>query len=228
MQQTEAWWAAPSDRQSHNIPTHARGTTPDKTGGSLSLSLLLCSRGAVRYYEGFDDIIENVAGGGDMLAYRAFCARSRSQHLAASLLGLVNTVVRSVGCLAMGNTVAGGVPAAHSPPALLRLRRGKKSAGCPCFLADQASTWEALTLHEKFRPYVLRHLLDEGFICSVLEHGEREHALAACEGVQYYKVGGLLTRIDPLDLARGRTSVMIADCPRVNTKQLLLCMIQVV
>lgn len=36
---------------------------------------------------------------------------------------------------------------------------------------------------------MLRHLLDEGFICSVLEHGQREHALGACEGVLYYKVG---------------------------------------
>ena len=92
----------------------------------------------------------------------------------------------------MGNLVASGVSAPHSPSTQLRLRRGKKSAGCPCFLSEQASLWEALTLHEKFRPYVLRHLLDEGFICSVLEYGERENALGACEGVLYFKVGGVL------------------------------------
>lgn len=92
-------------------------------------------------------------------------------------------------CRVMGNAVANGVPAPNSNSTLLRLRRGKKSAGCPCFLAEHASTWETLTLHDKFRSYVLRHLLDEGFICSVLEHGEREHALAACVGVQYYEVG---------------------------------------
>lgn len=92
-------------------------------------------------------------------------------------------------CRVMGNAVANGVPAPNSNSTLLRLRRGKKSAGCPCFLAEHAPTWETLTLHDKFRSYVLRHLLDEGFICSVLEHGEREHALAACAGVQYYEVG---------------------------------------
>lgn len=89
----------------------------------------------------------------------------------------------------MGNAAANGVPAPNSSSTLLRLRRGKKSAGCPCFLAEHAPTWETLALHDKFRSYVLRHLLDEGFICSVLEHGEREHALAACAGVQYYEVG---------------------------------------
>lgn len=88
----------------------------------------------------------------------------------------------------MGNATS-GLPAADSSSVLLRLRKGKKNVGCPCFLADEASTWEAVTQDPKFRPYVLRHLLDEGFICSVLEHGEREHALAACSGVQYYQVG---------------------------------------
>lgn len=96
----------------------------------------------------------------------------------------------SLGFGVMGNAVASGVSSSHSPSALLRLRRGKKSTGCPCFLSEHASTWEALTLHDKFRPYVLRHLLDEGFICSLLEHGEREHALTACEGVLYYTVSG--------------------------------------
>lgn len=88
----------------------------------------------------------------------------------------------------MGNSAGTGKPAPHSPPSRLRLRRGKKIAGCPCFLSEQALTWEALTGHDKFRHYVLRHLLDEGFICSVLENGEREQTLVACEGVLYYKV----------------------------------------
>lgn len=88
----------------------------------------------------------------------------------------------------MGNAVGSGVSGPHSPPPALRLRRGKRITGCPCFLSEQASTWEAVTLHDKFRAYVLRHLLDEAFICSILEHGEREHALGACEGVLYYKV----------------------------------------
>lgn len=93
----------------------------------------------------------------------------------------------------MGNAAGTELPAPHSPPVRLRLRRGKKIAGCPCFLSEQASTWEALTTHSKFRGYALRHLLDEGFICSVLENGEREHALGACEGVLYYKVSGVPT-----------------------------------
>lgn len=88
----------------------------------------------------------------------------------------------------MGNSAGTGRPAPHSPTSRLRLRRGKKIAGCPCFLSEQTLSWEALTTHDKFRGYVLRHLLDEGFICSVLENGEREHMLGACEGVMYYKV----------------------------------------
>lgn len=94
----------------------------------------------------------------------------------------------------MGNVVGSGVSAPHSPPALLRLRRGKRITGCPCFLSEQASTWEALTLHNEFRPYVLRHLLDEGFICSLLEHGERENSLSTCEGVLYFKVSWVIVR----------------------------------
>lgn len=90
----------------------------------------------------------------------------------------------------MGNTIASDAPVPDPTSALLRLRKGKKNVGCPCFLADEASTWEAVTHDPKFRPYVLRHLLDEGFICSVLEHGERENSLTACAGVHYYKVGG--------------------------------------
>lgn len=86
----------------------------------------------------------------------------------------------------MGN--ASGIPAPNSPSAELRLRKGKKNVGCPCFLSDDASTWESITDNPKFRPYVLRHLLDEGFISSILEHGEREHGLIACGGVQYYEV----------------------------------------
>lgn len=88
----------------------------------------------------------------------------------------------------MGNAFVSGVPAPHSPSQLLRLRKGKRNSSCPCFLSEQAPTWDMLTLDPKFRPYVLRHLLDEGLICSVLEHGEREHALTACEGVLYFKV----------------------------------------
>lgn len=88
----------------------------------------------------------------------------------------------------MGNAVATGVPTPNSPSPLLRLRRGKKSVGCPCYLADEASTWESITENPKFRSYVLRHLLDEGFISSILEYGEREHALTACGGVPYYEV----------------------------------------
>lgn len=88
----------------------------------------------------------------------------------------------------MGNAVATGVPTPNSPATLLRLRKGKKNVGCPCYLADEASTWESITENPKFRSYVLRHLLDEGFISSILEHGEREHALTACGGVPYYEV----------------------------------------
>ncbi|CAM9107710.1 unnamed protein product, partial [Ectocarpus fasciculatus] len=87
----------------------------------------------------------------------------------------------------MGNAIASEAPVPDPTSALLRLRKGKKNVGCPCFLADEASTWEAVTHDPKFRPYVLRHLLDEGFICSVLEHGERENSLTACAGVHYYK-----------------------------------------
>ncbi len=90
----------------------------------------------------------------------------------------------------MGN--ASGVPAPNSPSAELRLRKGKKNVGCPCFLAHEASSWESITDNPKFRPYVLRHLLDEGFISSILDHGEREHALIACGGVQYYEVSVLV------------------------------------
>lgn len=82
------------------------------------------------------------------------------------------------------------MPAPHSPSPLLRLRKGKRNSSCPCFLSEHAPTWDLLTIDPKFRLYVLRHLLDEGLICSVLEHGEREHALAACEGVLYFKVSG--------------------------------------
>lgn len=92
----------------------------------------------------------------------------------------------------MGNAVATGAPTPHSPSPLLRLRKGKKNGGCPCFLADGASTWESITENPKFRSYVLRHLLDEGFISSILEHGEREHALTACGGVPYYEVRDVL------------------------------------
>ena len=89
----------------------------------------------------------------------------------------------------MGNAIVTGVPTPNSPSSpLLRLRKGKKNVGCPCYLADEASTWESITENPKFRSYVLRHLLDEGFISSILEHGEREHALTACEGVPYYEV----------------------------------------
>lgn len=88
----------------------------------------------------------------------------------------------------MGNGGSADMLISNHPPSQLRLRRGKKSAGCPCFLSNEATAWETLTRHQEFRPYVLRHLLDEAFVCSVLEHGEREHTLAACEGVQYYKV----------------------------------------
>lgn len=88
----------------------------------------------------------------------------------------------------MGNAAGTESLAPYFSPASLQLRKGKRITGCPCVLSEQASTWEAITLHDKFRPYVLRHLLDEGFICSVLEHGEREQSLGACEGVLYFKV----------------------------------------
>lgn len=106
----------------------------------------------------------------------------------------------------MGNAIASSVPAPNAPSALLRLRRGKKNVGCPCFLADEASTWEAVTQDPKFRPYVLRHLLDEGFICSILEHGEREHGLTACVGVQYYQVSCISGQLYVWDLEIPRTA----------------------
>ncbi|CAM9591597.1 unnamed protein product, partial [Scytosiphon promiscuus] len=96
-------------------------------------------------------------------------------------------VQRSTSWLSIMGNATSGLPAPDSPSTLLRLRKGKRNVGCPCFLADEASTWDAITQDPKFRPYVLRHLLDEGFICSILEHGEREHALAACSGVHYYQ-----------------------------------------
>lgn len=119
---------------------------------------------------------------------------------------------RPVARWSMGNIVAGGDPAPHSPSRQLRLRRGKKSAGCPCFLSEQASLWEALTLHEKFRPYVLRHLLDEGFICSVLEHGERENSLSACDGVLYFKVSGFIPKVRYKTSRRKNRQLAGHDC----------------
>lgn len=88
----------------------------------------------------------------------------------------------------MGNASSGGASAPQSPTIRICLRTSKRSNGCPCFLSEHTSTWEAITQNEKFRPYVLRHLLDEGLICSVLESGERQHSLVACEGVLYYEV----------------------------------------
>ncbi|CAM9104396.1 unnamed protein product [Discosporangium mesarthrocarpum] len=84
----------------------------------------------------------------------------------------------------MGNAAGGAAPAAHDPPASLRLKRGKKTSGSPCCLADRAATWEAVTNHPHFRSYVLRNILDERFLCSILEEGD---AGSACEGVVYFK-----------------------------------------
>ncbi|CAM9303207.1 unnamed protein product, partial [Choristocarpus tenellus] len=43
---------------------------------------------------------------------------------------------------------------------------------------------EALTTHPEFRSYVLRHLMHEGFLLSVIEYSNE---VDACEGIAYFK-----------------------------------------
>lgn len=124
----------------------------------------------------------------------------------------------------MGN--ASGIPAPNSPSAELRLRKGKKNVGCPCFLSDDASTWESITDNPKFRPYVLRHLLDEGFISSILEHGEREHGLIACGGVQYYEVSEVVVCSGSILLIThwgGLCNSAFAPLPGTHNDNAVLC-----